>query len=328
MAARPRIVILYNEPPPLAKPDELDTLAQARQVASTLTDLGWEWQLWPFSMSRPNDLERLKELLPTAVFNLVEPEAGRSELGYLVPLLLQNMGIAHTGCSASALMLTGNKVLTKKLASFHRLPTPVWVTGTEAQDFAFTQRYLIKPIYEDASIGMDAVCTVIAESPAQVQEAIRLREGQLGYLCFAERYIDGREITAALLGPHKNPRLLPPAEMHFHGWEECGRLKILDYRAKWEDGSDEYLSTRRSFTFVVADQPLLQQIEDISQRCWMFFGLSGYARMDFRVDRDNRPWLIEINGNPCITEDSGFIAAATRAGIPYPDVIQTIINAI
>ena len=61
-------------------------------------------------------------------------------------------------------------------------------------------------------------------------------------------------------------------------------------------------------------------------RCWRLFKLSGYARVDFRVDSGNRPWVLEINANPCLSPDSGFFAAAARAGLSFREVVKRIVD--
>ena len=129
---------------------------------------------------------------------------------------------------------------------------------------------------------------------------------------FAERYIEGREFNQAVLAGE----LLPMAEIRFVEFPD-DKLRIVDFRAKWEEDSFEYTHTLRSFDFAAADQPLLEELRAVARRCWDVFGLSGYARVDFRVDGDNRPWVLEINANPCLSPDSGFYAAAERAGLSF-----------
>ncbi|MCX5821807.1 MAG: D-alanine--D-alanine ligase, partial [Deltaproteobacteria bacterium] len=74
------------------------------------------------------------------------------------------------------------------------------------------------------------------------------------------------------------------------------------------------------------DASLLALLKDMALRCWKLFDLRGYARVDFRVDREGRPWILEVNANPCLSPDAGFSAAALRAGLTFPDVLGRIIN--
>ena len=100
---------------------------------------------------------------------------------------------------------------------------------------------------------------------------------------------------------------------------------FVGYRAKWDEGSFEYGSTPRSFDFPPDDAALLATLKRLSLACWEIFGLRGYARVDFRVDAEGKPWVLEINTNPCLSPDAGFMAAAGRAGLSRNDVVRRII---
>jgi D-alanine-D-alanine ligase len=67
-------------------------------------------------------------------------------------------------------------------------------------------------------------------------------------------------------------------------------------------------------------------LTEIARACWHLFGLRGYARVDFRVDQDGQPWVLEVNANPCISPDGGFVAAAAQVGLSLNDVVGRIIQ--
>jgi D-alanine-D-alanine ligase len=137
----------------------------------------------------------------------------------------------------------------------------------------------------------------------------------------------GRSGSAiALLGGTEDgePQILPPAEIRFVGYPD-GKPTMVGYRAKWEEGSFEFNRTPRTFDFPAADSGLIRSLVDISRACWKAFDLRGYARVDFRVDRAGRPWVLEVNTNPCISPDAGFAAAAGRAGLTITDVVRRIV---
>jgi len=69
----------------------------------------------------------------------------------------------------------------------------------------------------------------------------------------------------------------------------------------------------------------LENLARIALECWRAFELKGYARVDFRVDQEGRPWVLEVNANPCLSPDAGFAAAAERAAVPYSHVIARIV---
>jgi D-alanine-D-alanine ligase len=104
------------------------------------------------------------------------------------------------------------------------------------------------------------------------------------------------------------------------------KLKIVDYKAKWDADSFEYNNTIRNFDFYENDANLISALREIALRCWDVFSLRGYARIDFRVDNNGKPWVLEINSNPCLSPDAGFAAALQQAKIKYHEAIGFIID--
>jgi D-alanine-D-alanine ligase len=147
----------------------------------------------------------------------------------------------------------------------------------------------------------------------------------LGRPYFAEQYIEGREFNLSLLADAGGPQVLPAAEIDFSRLP-AGKPRIVGYKAKWKADSPEYHATPRRFDFASADGPLVERLAELSRSAWQCFGLRGYARVDFRVDRQGRPWILEINVNPCLSPDAGFAAALDRAGIPFPQAIARILH--
>ncbi|MBU1397503.1 MAG: D-alanine--D-alanine ligase, partial [Proteobacteria bacterium] len=121
--------------------------------------------------------------------------------------------------------------------------------------------------------------------------------------------------------------ILPPAEILFVGYPS-GKLKIVDYRAKWKPKSFEYLHTDRTFNFGPEDEHIIKSLKTTAAECWNLFGLKGYARVDFRVDGSGKPWVLEINANPCLSSDGGFAVASALVGLDFPMVVKRIIDAI
>ena len=174
--------------------------------------------------------------------------------------------------------------------------------------------YIIKPISEDGSVGIDDALVVQGKGIIEIPN---------GY--FAEQYIHGREFNISVIGGENDFIVLPPAEMCFSDDYYETKPRILGYKAKWDETSLEYLNTTRSFQFKEEDAALIAQIKEIAGKCWTVFGLRGYARVDLRVGLDNKPKVIEINANPCIAPDSGFVAACTESGLTNTDIIKRII---
>jgi D-alanine-D-alanine ligase len=120
--------------------------------------------------------------------------------------------------------------------------------------------------------------------------------------------------------------VLPVAEIHFVDYPE-GKPHLVGYRAKWADDSFEYHHTPRSFDFGDRDHELVSDLSELARRACAEFGVGGYARVDFRVDENGRPWILELNTNPCLSPDAGFMAAAARAGYDLESVADALLCA-
>jgi len=129
----------------------------------------------------------------------------------------------------------------------------------------------------------------------------------------------------ALIAGKSGVRALPPAEMQFIGFGP-DKLKLLDYNAKWVEGTFEYENTARTMDFTDEDDALVSNLQNIAKQCWHLFGLRGYARVDFRIDKNGQPWVLEINANPCLSLEAGFAFAVDRAGLEYHEAIELIIQ--
>ncbi len=183
-------------------------------------------------------------------------------------------------------------------------------------------RYIIKPIWEDGSLGITGK-SVFTFTPEYRKELKDYRDSHW----LIEDYIDGREFNVTVLASDNGPEVMPPAEMTFRNYDES-MPKIVDFKAKWEVGSFEYQNTIRHFPGDTMNPVLKQRIMDTALRCWNVFGLRGYARVDMRIDHNDNPFVIEVNANPCISPDSGVVAAIAAAGLPFTAVLSRIINDI
>jgi len=181
------------------------------------------------------------------------------------------------------------------------------------------KHYIAKPMWEDASLGIGDG-NILPGDPDVIRNFLG---NNRNYRYFFEEYIEGREFNISLLAG----TVLPVAEIEFRGYP-TGKPRIVGYEAKWQEGSFEYENTVRSFGLESKDTKLSGHLKDICLHCWSLFGLSGYARVDFRVDQMGRPWVLEVNANPCLSPDAGFVAAADRAGYGFTKVVERIIKDI
>ncbi|MBN2495870.1 MAG: D-alanine--D-alanine ligase [Deltaproteobacteria bacterium] len=320
-----RVGILYTPAEPDAPPEDLDGLVQRDAVSEALCELGHDSVPIPFELNLASVRERLLEAALDRVFNLVESVDGQDRLLHLAPALLESMALPHTGAGLLAMLLTTHKPTAKRLLLSAGLPTPEWLDpqcGSPSPCSA-PGRVILKSAWEHGSAGLDEESVVALDDPLQMIE--KLRAGATTGPFFAERYIEGREFNISVLAGDAGPQVLPPAEMCFDGYRD-DKPRVVGYRAKWTTGSFEYERTRRSFEFDKEDRALLERLRELSAASWNAFGLRGYARVDFRVDRDAQPWILEINANPCLSPDAGFAAAAERASIDYPGLVARILR--
>jgi D-alanine-D-alanine ligase len=382
-----RIAVIHGEVAAGAGFDEQDVLTQADCVSRGLADLGHEPVTVPVSLNLEAATRTLAGLRPAMAFNLVETLAGKGRLIHVVPALLDALKIPYTGAATEAMMLTSNKLLAKRWLAAAGLPTPPWFTGNEAgqvradgspfmipldklradsvrpdsarddearhapppaaQSLPRAEAWLIKSVWEHASIGLDEDSVLFGADRKRLIAEMDARRELLGGDCLAEAYINGREFNLSLLaggqgpadgrpalaardtfsplGEVSGPEVLPPAEIRFDAYPP-EKVRVVGYRSKWEEGSFEFTNTPRTFTFPAQDAPLLAHLRELALRCWRLFDLRGYARVDFRVDGEGRPWILEVNTNPCLSPDAGFCAATLRAGLDFPAVLTRIIG--
>lgn len=322
------VVVLLNQVSSKPTPDELDVLIQCDAVEGALQQLGHRTTRLSCGLNLETTRDRLRQLSPDIVFNLVESFDGTDRLMPLATLLLESLGLAFTGTSSHGILATSGKLLAKRDLHLSGLPTPAWMTPTsDGWQGQRPERAILKAVWEHASFGMgdDAVVDCRRLSDPLIQERLRLRERQSGKAHFAEQFVDGREFNLSLLAGDSDPEVLPPAEIQFIDFPP-EKPRIVGYSAKWHEQSAEYRNTPRTFDFAASDNSLLDELRQLAIRCWHQFELGGCGRVDFRVDTTGQPWILEVNTNPCLAPDAGFAAAVQRAGMPYHAAIDRILS--
>ncbi len=321
-----KVVILHGEVLEGPTPDEEDVLVQKAAVSRALCELGDEPLSLHFSFDLRAVTDSLRAIGPDFVFNLVESIGGRGQFIHLAPALLDFLRLPYSGSPTEAMFLSSNKLVSKKILTASGIATPPWLVHDNMTDelSKIDGPLIIKSVWEHASIGLGEDSVLYVQNPDQLRCEMDRRRERLGGDCFVELYVDGREFNISLLAGELGPEVLPPGEIRF---EDYGpdKLKLVGYDAKWLVGSFEYDHTPRRFDFPREDKPLLRKLCAIAKKCWHVFGLRGYARVDFRVDREGKPWVLEVNANPCLSPDSGFVDAAERIGLSHSQVVQRII---
>lgn len=316
-----KVLVLINKISDHPSADELDVLVQAELIEKALHELGHDHQREYFDLDFENLINIIKQNPPDLVFNLVETVAGKGELIHLPPSLLESFNIPFTGSGSFSLLLTTNKLRTKKILKTNGLPTPEWFELNDTHEPDKLKKYILKPMWEDGSAGITDD-SIITGDQVNLQE-ISGRVKQKGI--FIEEYIHGREFNLSVLAGKNGPEVMPIAEMQYLDFP-ADKPRILNYASKWDPDSFEYSHTIRKFDLHESDRELSVALANITKRCWEIFELRGYARVDFRVDEQNRPYVLEINTNPCLSPDSGFTAACIKAGLSSTEMIHRIIQ--
>jgi len=322
-----RVAFLHDDLGPASRIDEADVFAQIEPIETIVR----RWKHDTIRIPCTLDLNALKSALdrfkPDYCFNFVESLAGMGALCHLVPAALEAWRIPFAGNRSAAIHATGNKLIAKERMSLAFIPTPDWRgpvhLDRKSIDPPPPGRWIIKSVWEHASIGLDEDNVIelddTPESRQHLLDGVTRRLPSLGGEAFVERYIEGREFNQSFL----NGAPLPLAEMVFQNYA-ANRPRIVGYRAKWDESAPEYHNTVRRFDFGPEDDALLKRVGEIAGEAWNLFSLRGWARVDFRVDEQGRPFVLEVNTNPCIAPDAGFMAAAQRAGYDLEEVIEDL----
>ncbi len=314
------VIILFNEITNSSSQDEIDVLEQAEIVFKSLTELGYKPEKMTFSIDIKQTIEKISAFNPLFIFNLVESIESNNEMISLAPLLFNHLRIPYTGAPLDAMFVTTNKVLTKKILKLSEINTANWFMLNELDLLEKNERYIIKPISEDGSVKLDEDSVFSGNDEEYIE---RIKTYDASYY-FVEQYIDGREFNLSVLGGKLEPEVMPPAEIQFVDYPP-EKNKVVGYKAKWIEDSFEYTNTPRTFDFPESDTPLLEKLKRMARRCWNEFGMKGYSRVDFRVDKNGEPFVMEINANPCIADYSGFPAAVKQGGYDYRAMIERIV---
>jgi D-alanine-D-alanine ligase len=316
-------------------PSTSDVLDQVRMVEEALAALGLP------ARRIAVDPERMLEVFGgellrqpgTVIFNLIESPAGRPTLHTACAAVLELSGLPFTGSSSAALSLTTDKLATRALLASEGVAVApggrLNLDRPDVLDRVFDRippPWILKPAFEDASIGLegDPVCHTREAALARGAALARRFPDQPVLI---EAFLPGRELNVSMLAREDGQaEVLPVAEILFEDFPE-GMSRVIGYEAKWDEESFACIHTVRHFPGGPEDSDLLRRVREIASDCWRLCGLSGYARVDLRLDGQGVPNVLEINANPCLSADAGFMAAAARAGLSHADVVRHILAA-
>lgn len=322
---RLRIGILSNMPARSSKGENIDYISEAEveeqavAVEDSLKQLGLMPKRFILSDDFASLVRRLKEWNPDIVINLCEEALGDSHFEMNVPALLELMRFAYTGSPPLTLGLCQDKGLTKSILESRGLPTPKYQVLRRFDDWESKASYplFVKPLKEDASLGITKESYV--ENEAELKKRVEYVIERYNQPALVEEYTEGRELNVSIIGD-KDLQILPISEIVFGLMDEP---KIVDYRAKWIDESEEYEKTVPVCPAEL-DIDTRRIVERVALRAYVALQCRDYARVDIRL-KNGTPYVLEVNPNPDISPKAGFARSLKAAGIPYEDFVSRLI---
>jgi D-alanine-D-alanine ligase len=303
---------------------ELDEFRTERDVLHALRRLGHDVRVLGVS-----DLAQLSEAIresrPHLAFNLLDEFQGIISHDHYVVAYLELMRQRYTGCNPRGMMLSRDKVLTKRLLASHGVATPAF------RLFPFGRRFrepaglefplFVKSATEDASLGISQASLV--EDMRSLRQRVEFIHAEVESDALVEEYIDGREIYVGVLG---NAKLvtLPPWEIDF-GTLPPGQARIATSRVKW---NRKYRARHGIETGKARDlsDEQREQLRHLAKRTYRALYMSGFARMDFRLCKDGRIFLLEANANPNLSRGEDLADSAQAAGMSYTALVDRIVE--
>src|SRR5690349_6219158 len=324
------LVVMHST---LVPPDSLDGHSAKEieewrtefDVVSTLKKTGHEVRCLGISDSLEELRNVITEWKPEIVFNLLEEFDGIVTYDQHVVAFLELMRQPYTGCNPRALLLSRDKSLCKQLISYHRIATPQFAVFRRGARFHVPRKLrfplFVKSTVEDASLGIAQASVV--EDAARLKERIAFVHEQVKSDALVEEYIEGRELYVGVIGNDRLTRL-PVWEMVFGSMPDS-LAAIATRKVKWDK---RYQAKYGITTHAAADLPpaVLTTLDRLSRRIYRALGLSGYARMDFRVNPHGQVYVLEANANPNLEAAEDFAESARAAGTAYGELLERLMD--
>lgn len=218
--------------------------------------------------------------------------------------MLEIMGIPYTGSGPRASAVAMDKIMAKKVLSYHGISTPrfaEWVDGTTPPGLRLP--LVVKPLREGSGLGVS-----IVRKRAELKAAFR-KAASLGSGVMAEGFIEGRELTVSML----DSTVLPVIEIRPKG-------EFYDYHAKYTRGATEFIVP------AILKKNVEKMVLKEASSAYNALGCTGAARVDVLLDKRERSYVLEVNTVPGLTEHSLFPMAAARAGLSYSRLVQRMLR--
>jgi D-alanine-D-alanine ligase len=328
---RLRVLVLMHKD--LVPPDPLNGQdpSQAEwkteyDVVTTLRKLGHE--VSPLGVKSDLGVIRsaVEEWRPHIAFNLLEEFDGLAVYDQNVVSYLELLRVPYTGCNPRGLMLARDKVLAKKLFSFHRIPFPDFIVVPQGRMVKrpawLSFPLIVKSVTEEASLGISQAS--IVEDDAKLKERAAFIHESVGTGALIEEYIEGRELYVGVIG-NGQLQALPVWELRMDKLPGDAR-RIATERVKWSRKyQDKYGITSEKAKNLPSGK--VEQIQHLAKRVYRALGLSGYARIDLRMNESGDLYVLEANPNPQIARNEDFADSAESANYRYEDLLQELLSA-
>jgi D-alanine-D-alanine ligase len=305
--------------------EEIDRWKVEFDVVATLHNMGHE--VHPLGVQ--HDLSPIRRAIldwsPDITFMLLEEFHGLAVYDSAIVSYLELMRQPYTGCNPRGMLLSRDKALSKKILRFHRVATPrfaVFPRGKALKRMPSLRFPLIvKSVAEDASLGI-AQASVVRDREA-LAARITFVQQRLGADALVEEYIEGREFYVGVIG---NQRLetFPIWELVFSGLPD-DVARIATAKVKW----DRKYQKKYGITTTAAEglpPALAAKISRLCKRVYRELHLSGYARIDLRMNEAGQVFVLEANANPNLAYGEDFAESAETGGISYEALLQRILK--
>jgi len=293
-------------------------------VKDALEALGHE--VWPIGVA--DDLSTIRGAIdahkPHIAFNLVEEFQGIAHLDQHVVSFLELSRQAYTGCNPRGLTLARDKAITKMILAYHGLAVPEFAIFPPRRKPKRPERLpfplFVKSLTEEGSLGISGAS--IVHDDEKLIERVEYIHRTTTSTAIAEQFIEGREIYVGVMG-NERTTVLPAWEMSMSELPPDAPLIASD-RAKWDPEYQRQVGLKTGPAKLA--KPLARQLAKLSKEIYNLLGMSGYARLDYRVTEDGKAYLLEANPNPQIARDEDFALSAKHVGMDYEELIQRLLQ--
>jgi D-alanine-D-alanine ligase len=297
---------------------EYDVIGSLEQMGHEVENLGVGSDLG--AIRRSIDLFQ-----PQIVFNLLEDFDDVPIYDQNVVSYLELQRVPYTGCNARGLLLARDKAISKKLLTYHRIPVPEFAVFHRGRPVRRPPRLgfplIVKSLVHEASTGISQASVV--EDEEKLRERVSFVHERIGTDAIAERYIDGRELYVGVMG-NERLEVFPVWEIFLSRLPE-GSWAIATERVKW---NPRYQRKHRIKTGEASglSPAVTERVQKLAKRIYKNLYLSGYARIDFRMDEKEKVYVLEANPNPQLARSEDFADSAEAGGLPYDRLLQRILN--